>query len=240
MKKYFKIAAAVCLSLVVATSCSKGSGSDSSDSASAGKETQKEGVIKPESTKINGDLSECYTIVDREYKFAGEYPTLLSVDLERTATPLPFDVNEYEVVSYIPSIQDHKMGAVNFTIEMLDADGNVIAKETAYDTDDCKTIGKLKAGEKGSIGFYAPLSDEQKKVVKFRITSEYETTEGEDGKIVSVSTPSVSDPYDDISSEYERLQKEAKDQYEKAYNDAKESYNQAVRNAEAAMSGYGY
>lgn len=185
MKKYFKIPAILGLTALLAVSCGKkGSDSDTAED----KDAPKEGVIKAETTTVSGDLGECYKVVDREYKPTGEHPTLLTVDLERTSAELPFDLNEYELETSItktmsgqPYTGGRSVAAVKFSVEMLDADGNVVEKEDYYDSDDCKALAKLKPGEKGTIRFRMPISQEDRDaIVKFRISSEYETAKAED------------------------------------------------------------
>ena len=142
--------------------------------------------MKPETTTVSGDLGSCFTVVDRTYKITdnGGWNKLLTVELERTDSPLPFEITpNTEIRSYSYSMS-RPFIQVGFGIEFLDEDGNVLNKVSAsssglsasYNPDEAVDLVKLKSGEKGSIRFSVDSAAEN--ATQFRISSSYTENEG--------------------------------------------------------------
>lgn len=156
-------------------------------------------VFSPETTEVAGDLGECFTVVDRDYKVMNDgFIKKLTIELERTSEVLPFDPSVREVTD---GIGDSYFGskdivAVGFGIEFLDEDGDIVDK-ISYEksNSDAPLLIKLKEGKTGSIQFYVPSNET---IVKFRITSGYEEKDGRpDEGGVAVSEDSGDDDADD-------------------------------------------
>lgn len=167
--KTVKLLCAIALAATVLTACGGKSKSDS--------EGQTE-YMKPETTEVGGDLGECFTVVDKEYKITGEFPRIITVELERTDEELPFDVKNSTIYSY-STFSSSSYIQVGFGIEFLDDDDNVLDKVSAsgsglsgsYSPDEAVDLVKLKPGSKGNIRF--SVESEADTATKFRITSSY-------------------------------------------------------------------
>lgn len=188
--KYFAIAImAVCLA-----SCG---GKKSSESTEENKEPI---VLTPETTHIKGDLGDYFEVVDKEYTVTNNWGDMVSIEVKRTDVDYSFNLKGVEPFGTFG--QSVKANA-GFGIEILDENGNVIEKVAAtasglgamYDSDEMKEALKLKAGETGTVRWKFSF-DSDKKPVKFRLTSAYETTDSSSGS----SSSSYDDDDDDDSS----------------------------------------
>ncbi len=159
------------------------------------KEEKSENIfMKPETTTVSGGLGECFRVIDREYKIIGDWPKLITVELERTDSSLPFELtSSTEVRSYSHSMTGSFI-QVGFGIEFLDEDGNVLDKISAsasglsgsYDSNESVDLVKLRPGEKGSIRF--SLDSDAENATQFRISSSYTENEGDDSsEVYSIS-----------------------------------------------------
>lgn len=151
-------------------------GGKKGDSENSGSE-----MMEPETTMVSGDLGACFTVVEREYKITdnGGWGNMLTVELERTNAPLPFELTSSTEVATFGHSMSKPFIKVGFGIEFLDIDGNVLGKVSAtgsglsasYDPDEAVDLVKLKPGEKGSIRF--SVNDAEKDAMYFRISSAY-------------------------------------------------------------------
>ena len=118
--------------------------------------------MKPETTTISGDLSECFEIVDQECivkldKKGGIEPfATWSVKLRRTDKPFPFadDIDVSAYGTWGPSVEAHG----GFGIEVVDENGTTVQKSAAtgsgfsgpYSHEDVEDLG----GVDSIRGFY--------------------------------------------------------------------------------------
>lgn len=164
-------------------------------------------TITPESTTVEGDLGDCYTVIDRNYKVIDKIGKKVTIELERTQEDLPFDLDYLEINYFNGSDHNEKDEIrVGFGIEFLDEDGNIIGKVNANDGwnkegKDCISLAKLKPGKKGSITFEIGWDIELKNVRKFRVTSAYEEKEANPYVSSSSSSSSSSEDNDDDSED---------------------------------------
>lgn len=159
------------------------------------KSSEKEVVVTPADVEVSGDMSGCFKVVDREYKVIDD---VLTVEVERTDAPLPFELGDRELLSF-NTHTSKKNVKVGFGIEFLDEDGNILDKKVAssgsYSSEEPIELAKLSSGSKGSIRF--SLYSTVQGVVKFRVTSAFEESDGD------FSSSSSSSDDDDDSSDSE-------------------------------------
>ena len=227
------------LSLALLASCGGNKSGKSSDD-----QNPEEQVLTPESATVSGDLSENYTVVERNYKPVKDFGTVLTVEIVRTEAPLPFDPNE-EISGFSTSQTGNKVG---FGIEFIDDDGNILDKNEArsthvYDHTESVNLAKLKPGDKGTIRFSMHGAD---KATKFRITSAYDNIP-ESGS--SSSSSSYYDSSDDsevgysssssgsVSAEFEAAMKDYEAAF-KAYSDVLKKMKNGDVTAIANMATY--
>lgn len=186
------------------------------------KETEFKGItIKPESTEVSGDMEGCYKVVDKEYSSKDD---VLTIELERTDSDLPFEVIEGKSPSCYGASGSGVYLHVGFGIEFLDKDGNILETIDAtasglggcYSCDDPENLAKLKPGKKGSIRF--SVGENVKDAVAFRISTAYEKVDN-----TSFSSESEdNDVIEDAESEYRRAKREAQQALDEAEKAAKE------------------
>lgn len=175
-------------------------------------------VLTPETTRIKGDLSDYFEVVEREYTPTNEWGTLVSVEVRRTDKEYAFSLDGVEPYgTYGSGVKGH----AGFGIEILDAKGNVIDKSAAnagglsgmYSSDDMKEALKLKPGETATVRWSFRFDD--KTPVKFRLSSAYEECSDrgsdndsddsdDDSADVSSYSSSGSEDWDDLLSSYEK------------------------------------
>lgn len=160
--------------------------------------------MKPETTTISGDLSDCFEVVDQECivkldkKGNIEPFATWSVKLRRTENPFPFadDINVSAYGTWGSSVKAHG----GFGIEIVDENGTTVQKSAAtgsgfsgpYSHEDVEDLFKLKPGETGTIRWSVEDNALNAKELKFTISSAFELCEA--------SGSSSNDDDDDISS----------------------------------------
>ena len=111
-------------------------------------EPKKTEAIKPVSEKIQGPLGEYFQVVSKDYK---ENESTISIEIKRIKDGFPEPWEKGMEVGFSEGkFEPH------FTIELQDADGNVISKdktEIVFDNDDLKSIAALGIDESSSITF---------------------------------------------------------------------------------------
>jgi hypothetical protein len=112
--------------------------------------------IKPSSTAIKGDVSECFEVVEGTYKLekqVGEYGAdcfKLKIQVKRTDKPFDFTINDNggagstNLILYCDLLEDNGTPFISGTIDGLDAEGYA---QTQMD------LLKLKSGETGWTEF---------------------------------------------------------------------------------------
>lgn len=225
MKNLTKIASLIFLMGITACGSSEKNKSDKDSNDKSDKEIV---GITPATTKVSGDLGQCFTVVNRTYKPTGDYMKVITVELTRNSEPLPFDEKFGEINSYAVSGSDD-MIRVGFGIEFLDKDGNIVGKTPAtdggYSHKEPVELAKLKSGETGSIRFIFPTDAEE--ISSFRITSSSENYKGWGTTSPSTSEPDISKEIEKAKKEYQDAYNAAKKEYDDAYNEAKKQYEDA-------------
>lgn len=158
-------------------------------------------VLIPETTHIKGDLGDYFNVVDKEYTVTDDWGDMVTIEVERTDMDYSFDLKGVEPYG---TSGKGVTGHAGFGVEILDEDGNVIAKTAAtasglsgmYSSDDMKEALKLKAGETGTVRWSFHF-DSDKKPAKFRLTSSYEEVDSSNWD----SDSSSSDDDDSSSSD---------------------------------------
>lgn len=146
--------------------------------------SEKETVIKPQTTKIKGALGDYYEVVEKDYKINNDSGmfNVISVSIKRKGSgDVPFDPNKS--VPYGTN-QEGKDTHVGFGIELFDEDGNSIEISQAtssglsgvYSSDDIKSIINLQNGETSTVRWEIE-KDKLSKVKSFVITSAIEHDE---------------------------------------------------------------
>jgi len=210
-------------------SCGKSS-SSSSDSSK----------VTPETTKVEGDLRECFEVVDKGYtpkESDGIYDRSLIIELKRTSEELPVDLrgltydNDYR--TWIDDLQG-KEYKILFDVSLLDEDGNIVATTSSGDSYysdvklqfDVKKIPNLSEAETFSIEIlYFSELFENEKLSKFKVgsaiivdaVSDYSEESDFDEEMESDAVGSSSD-WDSVLDEYE----DYVNQYIKLYKKAME------------------
>lgn len=141
---------------------------------STAEEAPKELILKANPTVIKGDLKGCYEVVDKNYKvkFAKKSyeRDVVTVELKRTSQELPYD--RKNVVVFPEADKSTAEFCGGFGIEILDANGDVIDKESAnhtpYSWDEMTAALQLLEDETTTISF---RFDDLSQAVSFRITS---------------------------------------------------------------------
>lgn len=177
--------------------------------------------LTPSTTNVSGSLGSDFKVVDRKYKVSDDMSKIITVELERTDSPLPFDTEDYTICSFDTYMSSANI-QVGFGIEFLDDEGNILDKTNAsdggYSHSEAVELVNLEPGETGSIRFR--IDYEGRKATQFRITSTYKVNEGRsssssissyddednssDDEDVSSSNSSSSKNWDDILNSYEQ------------------------------------
>lgn len=200
-------------------------------------------VMKPETTTIAGDLSDCFEVVDQEcvvkLKNGGLEPfATWGVKIRRTDNPLPFPegVKPEPYGTFGSGVQ----ALAGFGLEVVDENGTIIQKNAAtqgglggaYSSDDVKGILKLKPGEDATIRWTVDKAALEGKELKFKISSAYELVEE---STTSIDNDDYSQAYKEAKDEFDNAYKEAKDEYKKAYEEAKKEYKNAYKQAQKEL-----
>lgn len=165
MKKNVKYLLAVLFGIITISSFSN-CGSGKSNTEKSDTETAPV-VLKPETTKIKGHLGDCFKVVDKNYKENNDGE--LTVEIERTEGENELlDKNIDNLTTYS---SDAGKCHVDFTIELLDADKNVIETiEAKYDSNVPSLIKNTRPGETGTIKFELN-SNNKSQFQSFRLAS---------------------------------------------------------------------
>ena len=210
----------------------------------------KDATLTPQSTKVQGDLRDYFTVVDRSYVVKydenGWTPYLISIELQRTDKEFAFDKEGIDPVGYYG--QGVK-GNFGIGIEVYDATSNLVMTSAAnagglsgvYSSDDLINLFTLAAGETGFVRWTAnEFEDYDPKEFTFKITSYLEMNQQTDESVSSQSYYSDDyDDYDDLSDAieeaadiYNEALKEAEQMYEDAFEEAADIQNEALKEAE--------
>lgn len=165
-------------------------------------------ILKPESTKVSGELNTCYEVINKEYKIDNNdmYP-VLSISIKRISDNVPFD--KTKTVPYGTSVAG-KNTHIGFGIELFDKDGNSIETINAtanglggvYDSDDIQSIINLQNGETANVR-WSIESDILMKAKSFRITSAMESVEISESGTSEDSDISEPGSMDELLDSYE-------------------------------------
>lgn len=139
MKKLFVYSLAIAFLSMVMIGCGE-------------KKSKEKLSIKPEKTKIQGDLRDYYEVVDHEYVFkTGDGLSKLIIELKRTNTLLP-DTFKNAKVSSIYDYDDQTDLILGISSELLDENNGIIFKtEEASEDSEMKSLFALAEGETASI-----------------------------------------------------------------------------------------
>ena len=222
-------------------SCGKSS-SSSSDSSK----------VTPETTKVEGDLRECFEVVDKEYtpkeSDHWNYDRSLIIELKRTSEELPVDLRglTYDW-GWIDKLQGKEYN-IYFDVSLLDEDGNIVATTSSGDRynrdvelqfDDTK-IPNLSEAETFSIEIlYSSELFENAKLSKFKVGS---TISERNVVVDAVSDYSEESDFDEemesdavgSSSDWDSVL----DEYEDYVNQYIKLYKKAMEGDMSAMSEY--
>ena len=148
-------------------------------------------VITPTTEKINGPLGDYFEVVNKDYKVVKEEDSnygKISVEIKRIKDGLPVDCSaDVEV-----GISSFKIKP-GFTIEIQDADGIAITKDSSdplWDKDELQSIIDLRTGESASITFNL---EELSQIGNFKLMKITSTFEGPEESQASSSTTTDSD-----------------------------------------------
>lgn len=183
--------------------------------------------MKPETTSISGDLSDCFEVVNQEYIVKLKDGRLepfatWSVKIRRTEKQLPFPegitVDSYG--TFGSGVQAHG----GFGIEVVDENGSTIQKTAAsasglsgpYSSDDVKELFKLKPGEESTIRWTVDDNALDAKELKFTISSAYELCETSEVSTSSLGNANVDALLNQLESMLNKFQKmdEWSDEYD--------------------------
>ena len=174
----------------------------------------KEVVLKAAQTEIKGDLKGCYEVVDKDYKvkFATKSyeDDLVTVELKRTSKNLPYDRKD---VTIFPGAEKSSANnCAGFGIEILNADGDVIDKQSAnatpYSWDEMTAALQLLQDETTTIRFYF---DNLSEATSFRVTSLVQQNEKRKAALEEAAKS---------AKEASKKAKDADDDYDKAFKAA--------------------
>lgn len=207
--------------------------------------------LTPKSTHIKGDLGDYFEVEDKEYTTVHDLFDVISIEVKRNDTPLPFDPKS----DGVRSIGTYGAGIttlVGFGLELYDENGNVVDKISTgdfYSHDDILEAIKLKSGETGIIRFSIHIK-EKNKPTQFVMTSSIEkVTPSDDSDNEDISDNSDngdtesdysshssagSTDWDAVLDSYERYVDKYVTLYKKANNgdlDALTDYNEYMQEA---------
>ncbi len=118
--------------------------------------------IKPTTEKIQGPLGKYYEVVDKNYKIDDFHQ--VAIEFKRIAVGGP---------------KNASLSEPTFTVEYLDADGNVLDSSLAnmeYDKEELGSVFSLGLNETKSITFYIA---EIKDATSFRVSSKWDKSKEE-------------------------------------------------------------
>ncbi len=142
-------------------------------------------LIKPDQTKIKGDLNDCFEIVDKSYevKFDGG-EKVITIEIKRTDAELPYDREDFDI--YANKGDNNKSKVAGFGIELIDSTGNVVKqispRESSLYKDAMIAALRLLPGETGAVS-WGTYDKWDWSITSFRILSSVEDNTKEKGDI---------------------------------------------------------
>ncbi len=160
--------------------------------------------MKPETTKVSGDLANCFEVVDEEVVVKlkdGKLDDLESVwrvKVKRTDAPLPFEEG-MNFISYGGYSTITPYCLVGFGLRIEGADGDVVQENKATEggmggpySDDVEGLLKLKPGEVGEIRWSVDKKCmDAKEPLKFKVSSAYELVGDSEGSKAQANASSI-------------------------------------------------
>lgn len=201
-KKYLLIGIAVVIIIaLMATMCGGGDNEEANEA--------KEG-IKPIQTEVKGDLKDYFEVVDKNCKLKpNKYLSSIVVELRRIGGELPFSITDVEAFNTNNEpTADYYAG---FGIELLNADGEIIAKQPAtmfpYSENEIMEALRLQPGETTTIEINIEATEKDfKNAVNYRITSALQDNRKKREELKNNSGKSDSNS-DDIDKTLEQTEK---------------------------------
>jgi hypothetical protein len=122
----------------------------------------KEGYIVPQSTSVEGELSGCFDVINKQYLIQDIHGFSNSEDLNnqvfiefiRTEQDLPFKQNEFSAQQYDYKLNKIKKYLCELAVEVYDTEGNLI-EELDVENDDQNGLINLLQLKKGQMGVIA-------------------------------------------------------------------------------------
>ena len=127
---------------------------------------QPEKTIEANETHIKGHLGDCFELVTKTYKIRHEYSDKILAEVKRTEGESKL-LNKH--INNLTTNSDAGGCFVDFVIEYLDADGDVVNKRSAISGSEViSAIKNTRLGETATIEFYVP---DNCSPVAFRLSS---------------------------------------------------------------------
>lgn len=240
MKKILRTGVAI-LTLAALMSC--GGNSNQKNNENEKEQAEKETVLVPKTTKVKGDLSEYFEVVEKEYQLKDDtYSKMITITLMRKDKELPDIYKEFKPVGYFGA---GVMGNYGFGIKIFDENEDQVLSIRAdvggtggvYSSDDLKDLWDLEKGETGIVRWMTYDLDECTGKLTFTITSyaqenedadedsnedeeeEEENTSYSDNSSSSNDWDSILDDYEDIMKRYIKALKRAEEGDASAYTE---------------------
>lgn len=220
MKKILRTGVAI-LTLAALMSC--GGNSNQKNNENEKEQAEKETVLVPKTTKVKGDLSEYFEVVEKEYQLKDDtYSKMITITLMRKDKELPDIYKEFKPVGYFGA---GVMGNYGFGIKIFDENEDQVLSIRAdvggtggvYSSDDLKDLWDLEEGETGIVRWMTYDLDECTGKLTFTITSYAQENEDadedsnedeeEEEENTSYSDNSSSNDWDSILDDYEDIMK---------------------------------
>ena len=240
MKKILRTGVAI-LTLAALMSC--GGNSNQKNNENEKEQAEKKTVLVPKTTKVKGDLSEYFEVVEKEYQLKDDtYSKMITITLMRKDKELPDIYKEFKPVGYFGA---GVMGNYGFGIKIFDENEDQVLSIRAdvggtggvYSSDDLKDLWDLEKGETGIVRWMTYDLDECTGKLTFTITSyaqenedadedsnedeeeEEENTSYSDNSSSSNDWDSILDDYEDIMKRYIKALKRAEEGDASAYTE---------------------
>ena len=240
MKKILRTGVAI-LTLAALMSC--GGNSNQKNNENEKEQAEKKTVLVPKGTKVKGDLSEYFEVVEKEYQLKDDtFGKMVTITLMRKDKELPDIYKEFMPVGYFGA---GVMGNYGFGIKIFDENEDQVLSIRAddggmggvYSSDDLKDLWDLEEGETGIVRWSTDDLDECTGKLTFTITSyakenedadeysnedeeeEEENTSYSDNSSSSNDWDSILDDYEDIMKRYIKALKRAEEGDASAYTE---------------------
>lgn len=240
MKKILRTGVAI-LTLAALMSC--GGNSNQKNNENEKEQAEKKTVLVPKATKVKGDLSEYFEVVEKEYQLKDDtFGKMVTITLMRKDKELPDIYKEFMPVGYFGA---GVMGNYGFGIKIFDENEDQVLSIRAddggmggvYSSDDLKDLWDLEEGETGIVRWSTDDLDECTGKLTFTITSyakenedadeysndeeeeEEENTSYSDNSSSSNDWDSILDDYEDIMKRYIKALKRAEEGDASAYTE---------------------